>query len=304
MTHYLYLMLWVVNGLIYGFFTAVYMLFNQHYKINGYILGIWRGFGICALFLPLLVFYPIPHDWHYWLLLTVQGICIGIYDSHVFFASAKFGAGPTSRFMAVTVLLTTFAWWFLTPQKFLHLLSEGDLAVTLVLILCGFSFCYWQMFESTVSYQVALYTLPAVLALAMMSIITKYIATEAHSLGQGLAYYLTVSTFVSGVYNTLLYARQKVEQKWRAVIAEQTRKAGAFLIMFSSMLIVAKTMALRIAPNPGYVTALLLISPLFIYVLNRQNNITDTLSVKAGFAMIFFLILLVLVVNGDYSVAE
>lgn len=297
-------MLWVINGLIYGFFTAVYMLFNQHYKINGYVLGIWRGFGICAFFLPLLPLYPVPRDWHYWLLLIVQGLCIGIYDSHVFFASAKFGAGPTSRFMAVTVLLTTFAWWLITPQKFLLLLAEGDLVVTLILILCGFSFCYWQMFESAVSYRVAVYTLPAVLALAMMSIITKYIATEAHSLGQGLTYYLTVSTFVSGAYNTFLYARQNLEQKWRAVVSEPTRKAGFFLILFSSMLIVAKTMALRIAPNPGYVTALLLVAPLFIYVLNRQNNITDTLSVKAGFAMIFFLILLVLAVNGNYGISE
>lgn len=297
-------MLWVINGLIYGFFTAVYMLFNQHYKINGYVLGIWRGFGICALFLPLLPFYPVPRDWHYWLLLMVQGLCIGIYDSHVFFASAKFGAGPTSRFMAITVLLTTFAWWLITPHKFLLLLAQGDLLVTLTLILCGFSFCYWQMFESEVSYKVAAYTLPAVLALAVMSIITKYIATEAHSLGQGLTYYLTVSTFVSGGYNTVWYARQKILQKWHAVFAAQTRRAGLYLIMFSSMLIVAKTMSLRLAPNPGYVTALLLIAPLFIYVLNRQNNVTDTLSVKAGFSMIFFLILLVLVVNDGDGITE
>lgn len=297
-------MLWVINGLIYGFFTAVYMLFNQHYKINGYVLGIWRGFGICTLFLPLLPFYPVPHDWHYWLLLAVQGLCIGVYDSHIFFASAKFGAGPTSRFMAITVLLTTFAWWLITPQKFLLLLSEGDVVVTLILILCGFSFCYWQMFESKVSYRVAAYTFPAVSALAMMSIITKYIATEAHSLGQGLVYYLTVSTFVSGVYNAFGFARQKTVRQWRDVFTKQTLKAGVYLILFSSMLIVAKTMALRIAPNPGYVTALLLIAPLFIYILNRQSNIADTLSVKAGFAMIFFLILLVIVVNGNYEIAE
>lgn len=282
------------------------MLFNQHYKINGYILGIWRGFGICLLFLPLLPFQPVPFDWHYWLLLVVQGICIGIYDSHIFFASAKFGAGPTSRFMAVTVLLTTFAWWLLTPQKFLLLLNHGDLVVTLILILSGFSFCYWQMFESEVSYKVALYTFPAVSALAIMSIITKYIATEAHSLGQGLTYYLTVSTFVSGVYNAAWYwyTSQAIPHKWHKVVARKIIKSGILLVMFSSMLIVAKTMALRIAPNPGYVTALLLIAPLFIYALNQKNKIMDNVSVHAGFAMIFFLVLLVLTVNGDYNVSE
>ncbi|MBR1600309.1 MAG: hypothetical protein IJ677_01880, partial [Alphaproteobacteria bacterium] len=75
------------------------MLFNQHYKLNGYVLGIWRGFGICLLFTPFLFFIEFPKDIKYWELLITQGICIGIYDSRIFFASAKFGAGPTSRFM-------------------------------------------------------------------------------------------------------------------------------------------------------------------------------------------------------------
>ncbi len=300
-------MLWVINGLIYGFFTAIYLLFNQHFKINGYILGIWRGFGICLIFLPCLLFYPIPRDGVYWLLLIVQGICIGIYDSHIFSASAKFGAGPTSRFMAVTVLLTTFGWWLLTPTKFILLLGQGNVFVTLILILCGFSYCYWQMLNSQVSRAAALYTLPAVVALAAMSIITKYIAIQAHSLGQGLTYYLTVSTFVSGCYNLLLYIRQNAGNKqkyFKKILSVKTRRIGCILVSFSSLLIIAKTMALRIAPNPGYVTALLLVAPVFVYALNRNYKISDTVSVKAGFAMMFFLALLVLVVNGNYGVTE
>lgn len=294
-------MLWVINGLIYGFFTAVYMLFNQHYKLNGYVLGIWRGFGICLLFLPFLFFTNIPTDRNYWCLLILQGICIGIYDSRIFFASAKFGAGPTSRFMAVSVLLTTFAWWFLTPQKFLQLFSQGNLLVTLMLILCGFSFCYWQMLKSEVSRETALYTLPAVLALALMSIITKYIATNGNSLWQGLIYYLTVSTFISGLYNLICYRQQKQSD---IIISKQMLKIGSLLVAFSSLLIIAKTMALRIAPNPGYVTALLLIAPLFIYALNRHCKISDTISIESGFAMIFFLVLLAFLVNGNYGITD
>ncbi len=39
-------MLWIIDGLIYGFFTAIYTIFNQHYKLNAYLLGMWRGWGI------------------------------------------------------------------------------------------------------------------------------------------------------------------------------------------------------------------------------------------------------------------
>jgi len=297
-------MLWIINGLIYGFFTAVYMLFNQHYKINGYVLGIWRGFGICVFFLPFLFFFKMPHQWWYWLLLIVQGICIGIYDSHIFFASAKFGAGPTSRFMSTVVLITSFAWWALTPQKFYQLLQRSDILLTLILILCGFSFCYWQMLQSKISRQAAAYTMPAVLALAAMSIITKFIALKSNSLWMGLTYYLTVSTFISGVYNLCFFVRQFGVKNLHDVIKPPLPKIGFLLISFSSLLIIAKTMALRIAPNPGYVTALLLIAPLFIYALNKHYKISDKISLKAGLAMLFFLFLLVILITGNFGVDE
>ncbi len=297
-------MLWVVNSFIYGFFTAIYLLFNQHFKINGYVLGIWRGFGICVVFLPCILLYPVPHEAKYWMLLITQGLCIGIYDSHIFFASLKFGAGPTSRFMAVTVLLTTFGWWMLTPNKFMELMQQGNLLITLILILSGFCYCYWQMLDSYVSRAAAIYTLPAVFSLAAMSIITKYIAVQAHSLGQGLTYYLTVSTFVSGLYNLFWYrctVKNFSQKDVKLIVSPKMRRIGGLLIACSSVLIIAKTMALRIAPNPGYVTALLLTSPIFVYLLNRNYKIADTVSLKAGFAMIFFLALLVVTINGGVT---
>lgn len=76
------------------------------------------------------------------------------------------------------------------------------------------------------------------------------------------------------------------------------------MVAFSAALITAKTLALRVAPNPGYVTALLLVAPIFVYVLNRTRKIFDDVSVKAGFSMIFFLLLLILLVNGDYGITD
>ena len=69
-------------------------------------------------------------------------------------------------------------------------------------------------------------------------------------------------------------------------------------------MITAKTLALRVAPNPGYVVALLLVAPIFVFVLNRYGKIPDDVSVKAGFSMIFFLLMLILLVNGNYGVTD
>jgi len=300
-------MLWIINGLIYGFFTALYTMFNQHFRLNGYILGIWRGFGIFLVCLPAVFFTAPQSGVYYWILLVSQGLMIGIYDSRLFFASAKYGAGPTSRFMSIVALVTTFIWWFITPDEFLQLLNNGTVFITLLLALFGFSFCYWQMVKSQISRQIAFYVLPAVFALAGMSIITKTIAIHSNSVWAALAYYLTVSTFVSGVYNTAMFIKTEkpsTTEFFQRVFAPKVVKSGFYLISFSLMLITAKTLALRVAPNPGYVVALLLVAPLFVFALNQSLKIPDSISIREGFAMIFFLALLMVLVNGKFGITD
>lgn len=301
-------MLWVIDSLVYGFFTAIYTLFNQHYKLNGYLLGIWRGFGVSFFFMPFLYFFPVPSNLYYWFLLVFQGLLIGVYDSHLFFSSAEFGAGPTSRFMAITALVTTFIWWFLTPVQFEHLLHNGTVFISLILVLFGFTVSYWQMVQSPVSQKVVRYMLPAVFALAGMNIATKDIAVHSQSGVWGaLVYYLVVAMFVSGSYNLYFYLKiQKpsIGQFFGEVFSRQTVTPGIYLVAFSAALITAKTLALRVAPNPGYVTAMLLVSPIFVFALNRSSKIPDNVSLKAGFSMIFFLLLMILLVNGNYGISD
>ena len=300
-------MLWVINGLIYGFFTALYTLVNQHYKLNGYVLGIWRGFGVSLCFLPFIFLLPLQTDAYIWALLIFQGVLIGIYDSHLFFASAAFGAGPTSRVMALTSLITSILWWAMTPNLFDKLVADATSFITLILILFGFTFCYWYMIKSTVTREVVNFMVPAVLALAGMSIATKEIALINANVWVAVVYYLVVATAVSGLYNTVLFVKHSKPGFvgfFRRVFNKKVVKAGVYIISFSAALITAKTLALRVAPNPGYVVALVLTAPLFVFALNKYHKVPDDVSIRAGFAMIFFLILLILLVNGQYGIVD
>lgn len=300
-------MLWIINGLIYGFFTAVYTIFNQHYKLNAYLLGIWRGIGIGLVFLPFCFLFEVPKSAFYWFLLIAQGIMIAVYDSHLFFASAQYGAGPTSRVMALTAMATTIFWWILTPQSFNNLINNGTTVITIILLLFGFTVSYWYMIKSQVSRQLAEYMLPAILSLSGMSIATKEIAMRGTSVLSSVIYYLTVATMVSGIVNSYWFIKsQKLDFKCfiQQIFAPKVIKAGIYIISFSAALITAKTLALRVAPNPGYVTALLLTAPLFVFALNKYNKIPDDISIKAGFSMIGFLIALIILVAGNFGVTD
>lgn len=298
-------MLWIINGLIYGFFTSLYTLVNQKRKINGYVLGVWRGFGIALLFAPALFFIPLLTNWYNWLLLLLQGVLIGVYDSHIFFASARFGANNTSRLLVLSVLLTTILWWALTPKKFVELFDDANIFITLILTLIGFCICYWYMLKSKITREAFWYMLPATVALALMSIATKEIAVMSQNVWHNIIYYLTVSTFISGFYNLiLLIANNGKKSLMKAVFAPQVVRTGLYIIGFSAALITAKTLALRLAPNPGYVVTLLLTAPLFVYVLSPHNKGDEKVSEKAGWAMLFFLCLIMLLVSSNIGIND
>ena len=300
-------MIWILNGLLYGFFTALYTLANQKYQMNGYLLGIWRGFGIAAIFFPFTFLFPLPQNFYYWGLLILQGWLIGFYDSHLFFASARYGAGPTSRVMAVTVLITTIIWWLMTPHEFDKILANKTVFSLLIFILLGFTVSYWLMLKDSITKEITFYMAPVILALAFMSVITKDIAIHSSSSWSGIIYYLTISTFVSGVYNSYLFVKkEKLDIKGyvRQVFSAPTRAAGLYIVGFSAALIMAKTIALRVATNPGYVTALLLTSPFFVLIMNKYNRIPDDFSLLAGLFNVLFLIALLVLVNGNYGIID
>ena len=300
-------MLWIINGLVYGFFMALYTLVNQRHKFNGYVLGVWRGFGISILFLPFLFLVPLQTDIKNWILLIIQGILIGIYDSHIFFSSARYGASVTSKLLVLSVLITTLMWWVITPNLFLDLVKEENVFITLLLTLFGFCVCYWYMLKSRITQHAFFYMMPAVFALAGMSVATKEIATMGQDVWDNILYYLVVSTFISGIYNYMLLVKNKhgnSELVNKMIFNGEVIKVGIYIIAFSAALIAAKTMAMRLAPNPGYVITLLLTAPIFVYLLSSEQKNKSNVSEKAGFAMLFFLFLIMMLLVNNFNITD
>lgn len=299
-------MLWIINGLVYGFFMALYTLVNQRHKFNGYVLGVWRGFGISLIFLPFLFLVPLQTNVKNWILLAVQGILIGIYDSHIFFASARYGASVTSKLLVLSVLVTTLMWWAITPKLFVDLVRQENVFITLLLTLFGFCVCYWYMLKSKITQNAFWYMMPAVLSLAGMSVATKEIAMMGQDVWDNVLYYLTVSTFVSGIYNYLFLIKDKHYNFMligKMIFNYEVVKVGIYIVSFSAALIAAKTMAMRLAPNPGYVVTLLLTAPIFVYLL-EGNKKTSSVSEKAGFAMLFFLFLIMILLVDNFNIND
>ena len=283
--------MWIISSLIYALTNALYINYNDHRHYNGYILGIWRGFGVSLLTAPLLLTVPINLSVDYIAILIFQGILIGIYDSRIFFASAKFGGHTGSGFISTAVLITTFLWWAIEFNDLKKLLLKPQLFITIILILSAYSISYWQMMRTKVNKRAEQYLYPAVFALSLMSIATRYIALRGGTLYAGIIYYLTIACFVSGIYNTIMYFKNKKTTEYAATYP--TIRDSIWLISFSTILIAAKTAAMRLCDNPGYVVAVLLLSPLIAEIIETHRLKMNYVKLSN----LLFLIILLLIIN-------
>lgn len=281
--------MWIALSFIYALTNAFYTNYNNQRRYNGYVLGMWRGFGVSFCISPLLLTIPLNISCDYLFILIFQGILIGLYDSHIFFASARYGANSGSGFMATSLLITVFLWWALEINEWQTLLKNPPYLITLLLVLSAYSVSYWNMMRVKVNKEAETYLYPAVFALAFMSIATRYIAIHGGTMYNGIVYYLTIACFISGIYNLICYLQYK---KNIPPLAYPTLKDGLKLIILSTILIAAKTAAMRLCENPGFVVAILLTSPILTYII-KYRKLTITLPLLINISLLILLLILV-----------
>jgi hypothetical protein len=214
---------------------------------------------------------------------------IGIYDSHIFFSSSKFGSNSTFGFMATSVFITLILWWGIEFSDLENLLQKKSTLLSLVFILMGISVSYWEMMRVHINNEAERYLYPATFSLALMSIATRYIAINSPNMYIGIVNYLSVSCFVSGIYNLIMYIFTSNKNK-KLYTERPSFYSMCWLILFSFILISAKTIALRIAINPSYVVSMLLLSPLISEILKKGKPNTSI----EMFSFLFFIILLII----------
>ena len=292
-------MTWVITGLFYGLFMSFYTYINQKYKLNGYILGMWRGFGIMLVTFPIIFVEPFYFDPIYFILLTLQGLFIGYFDSRVFMASARFGAGGTSRTLVFSIVISTILWWVLHPADFMALWHRPWVLTGIIVALAGTITSYLFIIKDPFSKQLIKFMMPAVVVWSLMSTVNKEIMLR-HQLETGIGYYLVYSMFISGLYNLYIYTSQSQMTNNRLikeVFAPKVVQASFMLILFSIALVIAKSISLAYTPNTGYVNALSLTSPLWIILFNHYFKEKDLVSVRAGLVLIVCLFVLAILAS-------
>lgn len=293
-------MVWFFASLLFSFFNSVTMLINQRFKLEGHLISGLRGVGVGIVSLPFLWVVEIPRGGVFWALIMLEAAISTFFNARLYESSSKFGAGATSIISVLSVAFGVALWWAVDVDGFLALLGDAGVFAGVMAALVAVSGGFWLIARSYVVAKngAMSYMMPAVVALAAMMATRKEIMEHAE-FWTAIAVYCAVSIGISGVVNLSVFAVRSGCAKFCEVLgSRRTWKAGALMASASLVTIFCGNWAAFYSPNPAYVSAITLLSPLWIMGIDRLAGRREKAPVWGMIVMLLGLLALVFFGNA------
>lgn len=281
-------MAWFGTGIIFAFLGAITMLINQRYRLDGHLISGMRGVGVGILFFPAVFFVELPKSPLFWALIVLEAFISTFYNARIYAASAMYGAGSASRINILSIAFGLVFWWILDYRRFIKLWENPPefFGVIASLLVVGWGFYLMHKSSSANRPGELSFMMPAVIVLAVMMINRKEIMEHADFFSASV-YYCTVAIFLSGLSNLVIYGLKNGFAALKEKLCKiKVAEAGVFMALASSGTIFFGNMSSLYVPDPAYISALALTTPIWIMAINRFFGIRDTVS-PAAVAIMF-----------------
>jgi hypothetical protein len=279
---------WPVGALLFSGFGALIVGFNQWANLPGVQLVRWRCVGVWPLALLGALLLPWPTAGGFYATAVAMGVGLAVADALLFNASRVHGARLAALYIPLKMLLAFVGWAILVPTTLWPLVTE---VWRLPLLLVGFGVCSGAMLfirRSDASWAGLLAVVPVAVLFALGDVVAKLALPPVQGgllavAGSAVAF-LTVTTTTGAVVSLWLKEGDEAAPLtwpgWRTV--RLSAAFGALLLTGLTLLLVV----LALAPNPGYVAAITMLSAVWLAVWARWRR-GERNNLWAGLALIF-----------------
>lgn len=263
--------MWIIYALFGSVFAAALAQVNHYYRIDGVRLAGLRALASLLLLIPFGLMITWPQDVDFYLLALPIGLFTFFSGMWLFNAAMLYGGRLTVLYMAVRIVMAFLLWLAVDAvyrETFTQqpLLASG-LAVAMLLAVGGILL----LRRNQHSAKALLLVIPSGVALAIADVLTKAALFNLPSTDALLALLVVILTFEAILAWSWIYVR-----KLPRVSNSQRRRymqAGLFTGVLYLALCAAMVQAINHAPNPGYVSAISLLSVVWLAAWYRLFKI-------------------------------
>ncbi|MBI1215720.1 MAG: hypothetical protein GC185_07875 [Alphaproteobacteria bacterium] len=294
---------WALFALFTAIFTGGFYLVNQYLKQPGHLLVFWMRVLVVIFLSPLIHEILLPRDPVFYLTVFVTVLGGTFADIRTLNVSAAYGGGVTARVQPVTVIGAFFLWFLFDPALLSQYAAHPLNTAGILIALCGCVFFAMRLNRCVVTRRALVAMLPALAGYTATATLNKFAMGRGQLEGAVFGYIYVQSFFAVFAVGGYVLWRERASALAKLAEKGEARESWANRRMAMAALLAAllwicsmtyKNYAMAFTPNPSYVGAIALTSPVFIALFYRFVKFREEADVASGMGVVFCALLLVL----------
>lgn len=276
-------MTWLVYAVLISFTAAAFSEANRIFKMDGFRLNFWRSLVAVVLVFPATLFVEWPMFGWFYAAVLFNGIALIIASTLKFNAAAKHNGRVASLFMPVKVFFAFFLWLAISKQALADQMANpwqfAGIMGTFVLA----AGALFLMRRNDVGWQAFLYVAPVGVLFAVTDVVVKLLSEGQDPLEMSVIYVFLsflVAMVLSGLFLIVRHSPDK------ELLPPKMFRAAFIIGILGAVTFTLFLLGVIHAPNPAYVTAVAMLSPVWLMFYHKLRGIKDDASPFAGFLLV------------------
>lgn len=275
---------WAFFGLFSALMTAAMFLLQEKLRVNGFALAFWCKIACVIALFPLVIVYGLPRDMAFYLWVMPTAVMYAIADVILFRHLPDLGAGVISRLMPITVIAGFFLWFAFDPGSIHQYIDKPLIGGMIAAALGGAAYFSARLRK-------CIFTMKALRVLWFLMLcntfapaLTKLAMNHADALQGGIAY-----TFVQALMMVLLWLAYLFAAKPMPagdLLKRHSLRNGLLLGTLMAFGVTVYVLSVAFVDNPGYVSAVRLVSAVMIVAVHKMTGKKDDSDVASGFGVV------------------
>jgi hypothetical protein len=287
--------MWILYALLNSLFRAMFVETARFFPGDGWVRTFWQAVFGMAVLLPFLPFMEWSGDRDFYLAAVGTGMITTVGHLLQLGLAARQRGRVTPISMPVETCAAFLIWVLLAPSVFekgvphdvLHMFAVAmafQMAVVALLIIR----------PNDINLRTILLVAPTGFNFAVAAVVMKLALPVDHMFPAILTFALINFTVMSAVMALALGAKRKVAL---AVQSHQLVKGGLIAGLFAAASYVTFAAGVVLAPNPGYVSFMIMLLPVWMIGLHRLFGAEERASPVAALLLVISTAILIFAVN-------
>lgn len=259
--------LWWLWALCSSILAGMMVYANQIFKMPSSLMMVYRGTVQSLLLLLFFPLFEMPSNPWFWVCGIIQGLLISYVDKKTFLCSRLFGGEIVGAIKPYVIAFVFVLWLIIRPSQFVEMIHNPQHLSLIILCMMGIIFSLRAICRGRVGKEAFIALLPALLVSSLIDVNNKYTTTLGATAGltSAIFYYCWITAFFSGLPNLIKFIRHR---DWHLAFAPRFIAGGLLVILSNLGGNIFKNTAMYYAVNPGYVSAVLSLYPVWIILWN------------------------------------